>query len=117
MKPLLAVALPVVLAGCVTYNLRDATGFVRLGETTKVGPVEVTPLALLEDSRCPAGAQCVWAGRVRIDARVDHERRELTLAQPIAIAGGNLALVDVLPAKREEVTVGPTDYRFRLEFR
>jgi hypothetical protein len=112
-----ALAGPALLAGCVTYNIREAPGFVRFGQTATVGPVSVTPLTLLEDSRCPKDVQCVWAGRVRIEASVNGERREMVLAQPIPAAGGSLTMVEVRPEKQAEVTVGPTDYRFRFEFR
>jgi hypothetical protein len=64
----------VTLAGCVSYNVRETPGFVRLGETAMVSPARVTPIEVLEDSRCPAGVQCVWAGRVRIAARVSRPR-------------------------------------------
>lgn len=47
--------------------------------------LKLTYAALLEDSRCPAGAQCIWAGqvRVRIEVSVDAglpQNVEMTLA-------------------------------------
>ena len=42
----------------------------RLGETGTVGPYRVTPVSVLEDTRCPARVTCVWAGQVRLSVRV-----------------------------------------------
>jgi len=90
---------------------------VALGQKANVGPLIVTPLAIVEDSRCPTDTQCVWAGRVRIDAAINDERHELTLGQTAAVAGGTLVLAEVRPAKVADIVVGPTDYRFRFEYR
>ena len=60
-----------LLAGCVTTrtNQDDATE-AKLGQTVNLGGPKVTPLAVLEDSRCPKEARCIWAGRVRLSVRV-----------------------------------------------
>ena len=39
----------------------------RLGVPVRVGAVVVTPLEVVEDSRCPINARCVWAGRLIVD--------------------------------------------------
>lgn len=116
MKVRAALVLPLLLAGCITYHVRGEPGFLALGQTARIGPVQVTPLSVLEDSRCPRGVQCVWAGRVRIDARVDRVRRELVLGQAAVVSGGRLELVEVAPAKLADATIRPRDYRFRFMF-
>jgi hypothetical protein len=89
-----------------------------LGKTIGVGGPKVTPLTLLEDSRCPAGVRCVWAGRVRLSVRVDLGRgsmiKELTLGEPIWVADGTLELADVQPGKSSE---GPAKSEYRFGFR
>jgi hypothetical protein len=117
MRRLAALALPVVLTGCVTYNVREEPGWVGLDRTATVGSVRVTPLAVLEDSRCPAGVQCAWAGRVRIAARIDGQRREVTTREPIAVAGGQLELTEVRPDRLADTAVPREAYRFRFDFR
>lgn len=43
-----------------------------LGETADLGGgLRVRPLEVLEDSRCPQNARCVWAGRLRLRVAVD----------------------------------------------
>ena len=116
-----APAVLIALAGCITYNTRS-DGAVRggLGETVSVDGLKVTPLKVLEDSRCPATLQCVWAGSVRLSARVDLGQRsdviELTLAKPSALADGSLTLTDVFPAKKAGVPIYPDEYRFAFKF-
>ncbi len=109
------------LAGCVTYHTRsDGIARARFGETEVVGGPKVTPLALLEDSRCPAGTECIWPGQLRISARIDtgkgSETRELTLGAPVPVADGQLTLVETMPEKKTNITLYPEDYRFGFTF-
>ena len=46
-------------------------GMAMIGQPTRVGALVVTPKTLVEDSRCPMNARCVWAGRVVVTARID----------------------------------------------
>lgn len=89
----------------------------RLGETVRVHGMRVTPLRVLEDSRCPQNARCVWAGRVRLLTRIDGATRELTLGQPVPVRGGKLQLGAVVPERTtREGTIPPRAYRFGFEF-
>ena len=126
MKHALLLLAPLALAGCVTPGTPapspDASGlaFARLGETVTVGGLRVTPLALIEDSRCPQGVQCVWAGRVRISATISTPTmkltRELTLGEPFPVADGTLTLAEVRPVRVKDAGIAPADYRFGFRF-
>lgn len=110
-----------VIAGCVSYKVRqDGIARAGIGQTVYVDGPKVTPLKLLEDSRCLAQVQCVWAGRVRIEARIDlgsrSETRELVLGQPTTVADGSLDLVEVYPEAKADRTIFPEDYRFGFRF-
>lgn len=97
------------LSGCVTYRTTsDGITRARLNETVLVGTRHVTPLALLEDSRCPLEVQCIRAGDVRISARIEAQTVELTLARPAV----GIELVEVMPPRRKDQTPYPEDYRF-----
>ena len=115
--PLAALA----LSGCVTLD-PDSDGITRarFGETAKIGDVRISPLKLLEDSRCPKDVQCVWAGQVRITAVVTWQARvqqvEITQGRPVAVANGTLTLVEVTPETRSNVAINPRDYRFGFRF-
>jgi hypothetical protein len=45
---------------------------VHIGETANLGGgLRVRPLEVVEDSRCPQNARCVWAGRLRVRVNVE----------------------------------------------
>ncbi|MCA8885482.1 MAG: hypothetical protein KDA35_02595, partial [Hyphomonadaceae bacterium] len=45
---------------------------VGIGETADLGNgLRVRPLEVLEDSRCPQNARCVWAGRLRLRVNIE----------------------------------------------
>ena len=77
------------------------------------------PLALLEDSRCPALVRCIWAGQVRISVEIigpaGRETRELTLGKPIMLGGGTMTLIDVHPPKLAPAESEPRAYRFTFQ--
>ena len=126
MKRTFLMLAPLALSGCVTPGTPapppDASGlaYARLGETIAVGGPRVTPLRLIEDSRCPQGVQCVWAGRVRISATISTPTmkltRELTLGEPFAVADGTLTLAEVQPGRAKDAAPAPYDYRFGFRF-
>jgi len=97
------------LTACATLPAPIAGGNVRqdgralLGQPTRIGALVVTPRAVVEDSRCPINARCVWAGRVVLTTQVAgpgwRETRNLTLGQPVLTHGVTLALTSVEPGK------------------
>ncbi|KQM13069.1 hypothetical protein ASE49_13860 [Novosphingobium sp. Leaf2] len=97
--------------------------YAALGQSVTVGGPRITPLAVLEDSRCPMNARCVWAGQVRLRVRQDSGRGgvlELTSGKPAHIADGTLELVDIRPDKMagasNQGAIDPTRYRFGFRF-
>lgn len=66
--------------------------------------ISIRPVAVVEDSRCPINARCVWAGRLILTVEIGRpggapQRVNLTLGQPQAVAGATLTLVASEPAK------------------
>ena len=107
------------LTSCATVPNREyANGpTAGLNELANLEGLTVKPLAVIEDSRCPAQVQCVWAGRVRIRADISgNGTRELTLGEPLAVSGGTLTLVDVRPSKRASEAIAPRAYQFTFRF-
>lgn len=110
------------LMGCTTIQPdRDGIARAGIGQTAYVGGPRVTPLAVMEDSRCPMNARCVWAGQVRLTVRIDtgsgYVTREITSNKPVPVADGSLELVEVTP---NQVAGGDPirriDYRFGFKF-
>src|SRR5688500_7147509 len=117
MKRILVFAL-LAQASCASVPPDYANGpTAALGELAVLDGIGVRPLAVVEDSRCPANVQCVWAGRVRIRAEVSGDGiRELTLGEPLSVSGGSLTLVDVRPSKRAPEAIAPRAYQFTFRF-
>lgn len=109
------------LSGCITYHTQhDGITRAQFGESVVVDGPRITPMELLEDSRCAIGTQCVWAGQVRIRISISRgstvDMREITLGKPIPVADGQLELVEVMPEKKAGITLYPEDYRFGFKF-
>jgi predicted small secreted protein len=119
------IALPAALAlsACATTRgapLPDGSD-VALGQKAYVDGPLVQPVEVLEDSRCPMNARCVWAGRVRVKMvwiRGNGEKQpfEATLGEPVQLADGQFTLESVRPEKMTNVTIKPSDYHFSFRF-
>jgi hypothetical protein len=110
-----------LLTACTTATMPQSDGSdVALGQEAMVdGPV-VKPIAVIEDSRCPMNARCVWAGRVRLKMLwvrgQGNQEFELTLGESKPLADGSITLTSVRPDKRTDVVLKPADYRFSFSF-
>src|SRR5690606_11091159 len=103
-----------------TEAVPSGGGWTGFGQTAKAGPVLVTPETLVEDSRCPAGVQCIWQGRVVLEATLTvdgrRSRDRLTLGVPHSVAGGSLVMDEVEPLASAQEPIARGDYRFHFEF-
>jgi hypothetical protein len=107
----------ILILAAAPAEAASATAVARLGETVRLGPVRVTPISIVEDSRCPRMVSCVWRGRLRIRAVV-RGRSPVTLDDGVAltVAGGRLTLLDAVPISQHGEVPPPRAYRFRLRF-
>lgn len=121
-RTLAALALPAfALSACVTVPPAvRADGSSRLGETTRAGPLLVRADRLVEDSRCPINARCIWAGRVVLAASVTEAgrttARNLVLGEPALFAQGSLVLDSVAPGTLAGQEIRPADYTFHFAY-
>jgi hypothetical protein len=120
-KPLIVAATVwIALSAAAPAKQGSATTFARIGQSVGVDGPLVTPLAVLEDSRCPQRAVCVWAGQVRLRVRIGGRRarviKELTLGRPSPVADGSLTLVSVSPERNAGPATLPRSYRFGFRF-
>lgn len=129
MQNMTRLAAPIILAAfavsaCATTSggapLADASN-VALGQKAYAdGPI-IQPVAVLEDSRCPMNARCVWAGRVRVKmlwirSNGDKQPFEVTLGESTPLADGSITLESVRPDKVTNIELKPEDYRFAFRF-
>lgn len=120
---ILALPAALALSACATTRgapLPDGSD-VALGQKAYVDGPLVQPVEVLEDSRCPMNARCVWAGRVRVKMvwiRGNGEKQpfEAALGEPVQLADGQFTLESVRPEKMTNVTIKPSDYRFSFRF-
>jgi hypothetical protein len=110
------------LAGCATLSGQGANAAhtLALGQTADFGPVNLTPISVDEDSRCPANVQCIWAGRVRVKVLVEPAGAEhavfATLGQPLGVDGGTLLVEQVTPQRSSTAPIPPSHYLFTLRY-
>ena len=80
-----------------------------LGET-------ITPLQILEDSRCPVDVQCVQAGTVKVKVKVENSTgvtvETFTLGTGVITGTEAITLTHVSPQKNSTVQITPGEYRF-----
>lgn len=114
----LAMALPLALAACATTGAPPGPSQATAGydEKVQIGALSVTPLDMIEDSRCPKDVQCIWAGRVRLKiALYDGEQTSepvLTMGTPLATSRGMLTLTQATPYPSPTAKYAKSAYRF-----
>ena len=110
------------LAGCATLfgEHSGSQETLKLGETGHFGGERITPINVDEDSRCPVGTQCIWAGTVRLKVDVypsiANRAYFVTLGQPAVVEGGTLELEQVSPRRMSTGQIPPNHYRFTLRY-
>ena len=131
MRALAALLAPALIVACAVVPAPDSTppapqgSVVALGQSVRVGDLTVTPTAVVEDSRCPTNARCVWAGRLVVRTRIDgteggerwSNSAELRLGETYGTHGKVVALVSGEPGKTAERETRPEEYRFVYEAR
>lgn len=122
MRQLAALAATALLAACavipdpIVAAPAPEGSPVALGQAVRVGALTVTPVAVVEDSRCPINARCVWAGRLVVRTRIDgdgwRDSADIRLGENYGTHGAVIALASGEPGKLAERETRPQDYRF-----
>jgi len=86
-----------------------------INQSADILGVRLMPTQVTEDSRCPSGVQCIWAGTVRLNTLINGQSTtEFTLNTPVNIGQVKFELVEVAPEKRQNVPISPSDYSFTM---
>ncbi len=120
MRSIVPLVAAFALGACATLpDPIRSDGQARLGQATRVGALVVTPRMIVEDSRCPINARCVWAGRAIVRTQIAgagwRETRDLTLGERVTTHGMALALTSVEPGKMAGAEAPPLNYIFAFE--
>lgn len=94
---------------------------VKMGETVSLFDVKVNPTELIEDSRCPANANCVWAGTVKVRATLESglgtANQIFELNQTITTEAEEVTLVNVEPVAQSDIDIEDSEYIFYFEIK
>lgn len=102
-----------------TVEPEEGSIILGLNETGVFRNFSITPKAILEDSRCPIEAVCIWMGRVLVSVEIVSARGTSTetieLGTSINTPGENIKFAIALPAKSTQTEIGGSDYRFTFQ--
>ena len=91
----------------------------RIGQRIESNGLAATPIALVEDSRCPQDVQCIQAGTVKVSVKFEYgalsRTQTFALNEPVTIAGITGTLIDVSPEKESGTALTGSDYIFTFE--
>ncbi len=94
-------------AMCQPFEADSSRVTMSVGESVSALNLTVSPQEVLSDSRCPVDVECVWAGTVEVRTtlatQVAHGEHILTLGEPQVFGDYAVTLVEVSPAKTQEV--------------
>lgn len=103
----------------VSGNPWNAGTPVPLSQPVKVADVVVTPIRVVEDSRCPINARCVWAGRLIVETRIDgagwRDTADITLGEDYGTHDRVIRLIAGEPNRTTQDEIKPNQYRFTYE--
>lgn len=82
---------PVATKGDITLGL---------GQKGKVGDIEITMNSIAQDSRCPVGVQCIWAGEVKANVTLRsllsiESKVMSSIDKPYSFDGYSISITDV----------------------
>ena len=99
-----------------TTSATSATVTTKINQKATLLSEGITPLAIVEDSRCPVNVQCIQAGtvrmRVRLDTGMGTTEYVFKLNEQMTTETQTITLVAVTPEKNTTTSINPEDYRF-----
>ncbi len=93
--------------------------FTTMNKKVVIAGMSVTPLEVVEDSRCPSGVNCIWKGTVRIKAKLESEgsttrTSELSFGNSVVFGDKKITLVSVNPPAISNLIINKSDYVFEF---
>lgn len=97
---------------------REATMTVKMNQAGEGLGITITPIEVVEDSRCPTeeNIRCIQAGTVRVRVKITNANGEraliFTLGQTVVSKTDAITFTQVLPEARAAVPIVANEYRF-----
>lgn len=95
----------------------------RIGQTKKTtGNVQVKLVEVVEDSRCPIGAECIWAGRAVLRVEVKGKNGKVQTAElevgnaasAVTIDGIKISILSLTPHPNVDKQLSVKDYLAKI---
>ncbi|MDB5188083.1 MAG: hypothetical protein JWO50_603 [Candidatus Kaiserbacteria bacterium] len=103
-------------AACPSVNATSSTVHTTVGQKVTGLGVTITPIEVVEDSRCPANVNCIWAGTVKVRTKITSamgtSEMVLELGVPTTTEAEIVTLTEVTPQKVPQETIPISSYRF-----
>lgn len=92
----------------------------KIGEMKSGLDVSVTPISVVEDSRCPSDVTCIQAGTVRVKIKIlsglgESEMIATLNGTPITTEVEQIELVEVTPYPNSKTKINVSDYVFKFK--
>ena len=115
--PVAAQSVAVATSSGGPHSRTSVTVTAAFGQPVRINQMVYRPVAIVQDSRCPANVNCVWAGQLIVEfATAGRNRVRLEMGKPLVIAGGRLTLLGASPQPIAGKPIPPNQYRFQLRF-
>ena len=92
---------------------------VALNQTVQSQGISITPTRVTQDSRCPTDVQCIQAGTVDVETRIESALGDSTqimkVGAPLTTESDIITLIKVAPDKNSKTTIQSSDYRFTFQ--
>lgn len=94
---------------------------VSLGNSFFLDGVTYTPMQVLEDSRCPVGTTCAWAGKVRVSLKIETntyqkytQTSEISLTNSVVYGNKKITMLSMNPVPVSGKVTLPAEYSFEF---
>jgi hypothetical protein len=93
----------------------------RMGQMVSALGIKLTPIEVVQDSRCPKDVQCVWAGTVQIKVSLASgsgtASQTLELGKPFTTEAEEITLTEVEPTRASTDPISAKDYLFHFQIK
>ncbi len=90
-----------------------------IGETVQFKDNSITLLRVVEESRCPAGVTCIWAGTVKAEilsvTRMGTSTEKIELGKFLTTEGEKIEVTSVTPYPTKDIAISQNAYKVTFE--